>query len=37
MQHVDLNYDPEVFNHESDKYQAIQKINNTKMWDINKK
>ena len=37
MDHIYLNYDPEVFNHESDKYQQTQKLNQLKTWEINSK
>ena len=35
MKHINLNYDADVFNHTSDYYQAMQKLNESQVNETN--
>ena len=35
VSHIDFNYDKDIFNHESDRYQENQRINEALTWAIN--
>ena len=37
ISHIDFNYDKDIFNHESDRYQEKQRINEALTWAINEK
>lgn len=35
LQHINLNYDMDVFNHNSDKYKKMQRTNESKVSETN--
>ena len=37
ISHIDFNFDQDIFNHESDRYQEQQRVNEALTWAINEK